>query len=93
MRASDLRLGKIVSYFDNADGPTQAVASEALNWYEEQGAEIVDVSIPNLPDLLSASRVIEHEFESDLNEYFEIFGSEEIDSLEKLFELGLFMKL
>ena len=90
VRASDLRLGKIVSYFDNADGPTQAVTSEALNWYAEQGAEIVDVSIPNLPDLLSASRVIEHEFESDLNEYFEIFGSEEIDSLEKLFELGLF---
>ena len=90
VRASDLRLGKIVSYFDNADGPTQAVTSEALNWYAEQGAEIVDVSIPNLPDLLFASRVIEHEFESDLNEYFEIFGSEEIDSLEKLFELGLF---
>ena len=90
VRASDLRLGKITSYFESADAATREVTNGALNWYAEQGAKIIEIAIPNLPDLLSASRVIEHEFESDLNKYFEVFGSKGVDSLAKVFELGLF---
>ena len=90
VRASDLRLGKITSYFESADEFTRSVTNGALSWYEEQGAEIIEIMIPDLPELLSTSRVIEHEFESDLNEYFEGFGSEDVDSLAKVFELGLF---
>ena len=64
---------------------------EALSWYQEQGATIVDVAIPDLAKfLIASSGVIGYEFESDLNEYFETFGSEDIDSLSKIFELSLF---
>ncbi len=90
VRVSDLRLGKITSYFESADAATREVTNDALNWYAEQGAKIIEIAIPNLPDLLSASRVIEHEFESDLNKYFEVFGSKGVNSLAKVFELGLF---
>ena len=91
VEASDLRLGKLTSYFDSAGQGTRVALEEVLSWYQEQGATIVDVEIPDLvAELIASSRVIGYEFESDLNEYFETFGSEDIDSLSKIFELSLF---
>ena len=91
VEASDLRLGKLTSYFDSAGQGTRVALEEVLSWYQEQGATIVDVEITDLvAELIASSRVIGYEFESDLNEYFETFGSEDIDSLSKIFELSLF---
>ena len=90
VEASELRLGKLTSYFDSAGEGTRVAIEEALSWYQAQGATIVDVAIPDLAELIASSRVIGYEFESDLNEYFETFGSEDIDSLSKIFELSLF---
>ena len=91
VEASDLRLGKLTSYFDSAGQGTRVALEEVLSWYQEQGATIVDVEITDLvAELIASSSVIGYEFESDLNEYFETFGSEDIDSLSKIFELSLF---
>ena len=87
---SKLRFGKMTSFFDSASNATEETVDEALDWYESQGAEIIEVTIPDLAELVAASRLIGFEFRSDLNEYLEMFGSEEIASLSTIVELGLY---
>lgn len=59
---SNLRFGRITSFFDESSNETQEVTGAALDWFESQGAEIVDVSIPDLTELVTASRLIAFEF-------------------------------
>ena len=87
---SELRFGKMISFFDNASDGTRDVTEKALDWYESQGAEIIEVTIPGLAELVAASRLIGFEFRSDLNQYLEMFGSDEITSLSTIVELGLY---
>lgn len=86
---SSVRLGRLASYMDRADSATRGKIDEALRWYESQGAEIVDIEIPELGKLVAASGVIGHEFETDLNQYLNQFGSDQIESLDQIVALGL----
>ncbi len=86
----NLRFGRITSFFDESSNETQEVTGAALDWFESEGAEIVEVSIPDLTELVTASRLIAFEFREDLNQYLEIFGSEEITSLQAIVELGAY---
>ena len=40
VEASELRLGKLTSYFDSAGEGTRVAIEEALSWYQAQGATI-----------------------------------------------------
>ena len=62
----------------------------ALDWFAEQGAEIVELEVPNLDALLSDSDVLSIEFPPDLESYLATFGSEEVRSLDEMIERGLF---
>lgn len=85
-----LRLGKLDSYLQRADNDVRRVIETALQWYEEQGAEIIEVEIPELGSLLSASGLIGHEFRVDLNQYLSQFMSQEVRNLGDIVDLGLF---
>ena len=85
-----LRFGKLDSYFERADGATRGVIEDALAWLEGQGVTIVAVEIPEVADLTSRSRVIGHEFRTDLDEYLARFGSDQVSGLADIVELGLY---
>ncbi len=87
---SELRIGKLEPYFDNASAGVREPIEELLEWMQEQGAEIVSVDIAELGDLISASGLITLEFRDDLNNYLAQFGSTEIGSLSEVLELGLY---
>lgn len=85
-----LRFGRIGSYFDRADSGTRRTIEQALQWFEDQGVEIVDVEIPDLTSLLARSGLIGHEFRVDLNQYLSLFLSQEILNLNDIVDLGLY---
>lgn len=85
-----LRMGKLSSYLERADNDVQGAIETALEWYQEQGVEIVDVEIPDLAALVSGSGVIGHEFRVDLNQYLSLFMSQDIRSLADIVDLGLY---
>ena len=87
---AELRIGKLTSYMAAADGAIRSQIDQALSWFEEQGAEIVDVDIPELGSLIGASGVIGHEFRVDLDAYLAEFGSAEITNLNDIVDLGLY---
>lgn len=62
------RIGVVRSLFGTAgeDKEYGAVVNDALKRMKEQGAEVIEVSIPGLDDLLRESSVILHEFKWDL---------------------------
>ena len=85
-----LRLGKLTRYFSTAADPVTAEIDAALEWFAEQGAEIVELEVPNMDALLRDSDVLSIEFPPDLERYLATFGAEEISSLEEMIERGLF---
>lgn len=87
---STLRIGRLDDYFSNADAVVRNTIDSALEWYEEQGAEIVSVEIPELRSLLASSGVLALEFRVDLDAYLSEFGSDEIDSLADIVDNGLY---
>jgi Asp-tRNA(Asn)/Glu-tRNA(Gln) amidotransferase A subunit family amidase len=87
---SGLRIGRLSSYMERADNDVQAAIESALEWYQGQGVEIIDVEIPELGSLISGSGVIGHEFRVDLNQYLSTFTSPDVHSLAHIVDLGLF---
>lgn len=85
-----LRIGKLDSYFDRADAAVRQTINQALQWYEEQGVEIIEIEIPELGALIGASGLIAHEFRNDLNQYLGLFRSDEIQNLNDIVDLGLY---
>ena len=51
----DFRLGKLTRYLSTAADPVTAEIDAALEWFVEQGAEIVELEVPNLDALLNGS--------------------------------------
>ncbi|MDT8429847.1 MAG: amidase [Pseudomonadales bacterium] len=89
-RLSQLRLGKLTRYLAAADAPIRQQIEQALAWYEQQGAEIIEVDIPELGSLIARSGVIAHEFRADLEQYLAQFESANITSLEDIVGPGLY---
>lgn len=71
-----VRIGRLLHYYDTAEPPVRAALDAALTKMQALGAEIVDVNIPELADLLARSGLISHEFEADLNAWLAAFDSE-----------------
>ncbi len=87
---ASLRLGRLASYMDTANGLVRGEIDAALDWFASQGAEIVDLEFPELGSLLAGSGVIGHEFASDINQYLSLFASTEIANLNDIVDLGLY---
>ena len=87
---ADLRIGKLQEYFEGSDGAVSAVIEDALDWYEQQGAEIVDVEIPDMEDLIRRSGLIGHEFKPDINNYLDTFSLDDSLNLDFIVSQGLY---
>lgn len=87
---TQLRIGKFTGYYSAANAAIRQQLDEALSWYEEQGAVIVDVEIPELGSLIGRSGLIGHEFRVDLDQYLATFLSADITNLNDIVDLGLY---
>ena len=84
-----VRIGRLLDYYDTAEPPVQVLLNEALAQMTAQGAVVVDVTIPNLRDLISRAGLIGQEFEADLNAWLAEFGSTDYTNLEAIVATGL----
>ena len=85
-----MRFGKITNYFEDSNPGVRNTIEEALEWYEEQGVEIIEIEIPNQSDLLSASSVIGFEFTEDLNQYLASNDNPPVISVNEIVDLSLY---
>ena len=87
---ADLRIGKLQEYFEGSDGAVNTAIEDVLDWYELQGAEIVDVEIPDMEDLIRRSGLIGHEFKPDINNYLDTFSLDDGLNLNFIVSKGLY---
>ena len=85
-----VRIGRIKKYFDVSHTSVLKVTERALAWYESVGAEVIDVEIPFLEELILGSGVIGFEFKNDLNAYLSENQHTNFNSLNEIVEYGLF---
>jgi len=85
-----LRIGRLDSYYQSADEAVQQLLDAALAEMVQMGAQVVDFTIPDMSALISRSGLIGHEFETDLDNYLQEFGSPEYRSLEEIVASGLY---
>lgn len=83
-----LRIGKLDAYLATAEPAIQDLLQQAFAHMTMLGAEIVDITIPDMAQLISNSGLIGHEFETDLDVYLETFGSTRYPSLEAIVASG-----
>lgn len=86
----ELRLGRLGSYMETANGLVRSHIDDALDWFASQGAEVIELDFPELASLLAGSGVIGHEFRPDINQYLATFGSGDFADLEAIVNLGLY---
>ena len=86
------RLGVLKSLFGAAPEDNEAgdIVRKAIDGMKARGAEIVDVAVPGLDDLLRDSGVINHEFKFDLIDYLASRPGAPVPSLEEMLKLGLY---
>jgi amidase len=83
------RIGRLGLYFgENEEG--SAVVQQAIERLKTAGAEIVDVDVPGLGDLLRGSSVIDIEFPGDLQEFLAVREGVPVRTLEEIVTLGLY---
>jgi len=86
------RIGVLRSLFGSVPEDNEAgdIVRKALDGMKERGAELVDVSVPGLDDLLRDSGVINHEFKFDLLDYLAARPGAPVRSLDEMLKLGLY---
>ncbi len=85
------RIGVVRALFGtgNEDRDYGAVVDAALKEMKEQGAEVVDVTIPGLDDLLKDSSVILYEFKWDLADFLAKRPNAPVRTLGEILDRGL----
>jgi amidase len=86
------RIGVLRSMFGSApeDSEVADVVRKALDEMKQRGAEVIDVAVPGLDDLLRDSGVIVHEFKFDLADYLAAHPNAPVKSLPDIMKLGLY---
>lgn len=86
------RIGILTNLFGDApeDAVVADVVHEALGRMNELGAEVEEVEIPELDELLEDSSVIAHEFKFDLIDYLAAEPDPPIRSMNDILEQGLY---
>jgi len=89
-----LRVGALRNLFGSApeDGEVGGIDRKALDAMKAAGAEIEDVTIPGLDDLLRGSSVINYEFKFDLMDYLARFPNAPVRSLGDIIDRGEYDK-
>ena len=85
------RIGVLRSLWGSApeDEEVAGIVRRALDSMKTQGAEVVDVAVPGLDDLLRESSVIDDEFKFDLMAYLAKHPNAPVKSLGDVIERGL----
>jgi Asp-tRNA(Asn)/Glu-tRNA(Gln) amidotransferase A subunit family amidase len=85
------RIGVLRALFGAApeDEEVGGIVRKALDGMKAQGAEIVEVAVPGLEDLLRDSSVINDEFKFDLAEYLARVPNAPVKSLGEIIDRGL----
>lgn len=86
------RIGAIRSLFGTApeDQEVSTIVQKALDGLKKAGAEVTDVVIPGLDDLLRDSSMIDSDFKFDLAEYLARSENPPVKSLGEILDRGLF---
>jgi Asp-tRNA(Asn)/Glu-tRNA(Gln) amidotransferase A subunit family amidase len=86
------RIGVARSLFGAApeDQEVTTVVQQALDGMKKAGAEIIDVVIPGLDDLLRDSSMINSDFKFDLADYLSKSGGAPVGSLGEILDRGLY---
>ena len=86
------RLGVLTTMFGDApeDQEMGGVVRAAIAQMFDAGADVIDVVIPDLDDLLSNSSVIAHEFKWDLIDYLAATPGAPVTSLQDILDRGLY---
>ncbi len=86
-----MRFGKLTALIerDVAESSVIDVIDAAFEHLEGQGAEIIDVQVPGMLDLIEKSGVIRHEFKFDFIDYLSTRAGAPISSLTEMLEGGL----
>ena len=85
------RIGVLRALFGTApeDEEVAGIVRKALDLMKAQGAEVVDVAVPGLDDLLRESSVIGDEFKFDLADYLARQPNAPVKSLGEILDRGL----
>jgi len=85
------RIGVLRSYWGTApeDEEVAGILRKALDGFKAQGAEVIDVAVPGLDDLLRDSSVIADEFKFDLADYLSKQPNAPVKSLGEIIDRGL----
>ena len=85
------RIGRLTVLIerDIAENSVIDVIDTALQYMEERGAEIIDIEIPGMLDLIEKSGVIRHEFKFDFIDYLSTRPGAPIRSLTEILKGGL----
>ncbi|HEX3701908.1 MAG TPA: amidase family protein, partial [Vicinamibacterales bacterium] len=86
------RIGVLKSLFGSEpeDEEVSGIVHGALDAMQKQGAELVDVNLPGLEDLLNGSSVIDAEFKFDLMDFLAQFPNAPVHSLKDIIDRGLY---
>ena len=85
------RIGVLRALWGNApeDDEVAGIMRKALDGFKAQGADVVDVSVPGLDDLLRESSLIGDEFKFDLAAYLAKVPNAPVKSLGEILDRGL----
>ena len=85
------RIGVLRSLFgdDAEDAEVSGIVRKALDAMKAQGAEVIDVTVPGIDDLLRDSSVIADEFKFDLADFLAKEPNAPVKSLGEILERGL----
>jgi Asp-tRNA(Asn)/Glu-tRNA(Gln) amidotransferase A subunit family amidase len=85
------RIGVLRALWGNApeDDEVAGIVRKALDGFKAQGAEVIDVTVPGLDELLRESSVIGDEFKFDLAVYLATIPNAPVKSLGEILERGL----
>jgi Asp-tRNA(Asn)/Glu-tRNA(Gln) amidotransferase A subunit family amidase len=86
------RLGVLRSQFGTAgdDQEVAAIINRSLDLLRKAGAEVTDIAIPGLGDLLRDSSMIGSDFKFDLAEYLAAADAAPVKSLAEILDRGLY---
>src|SRR5688572_14198855 len=83
------RLGIVRHYMTGTDGDIADSIRSTARAMGALGAEVIDVTIPNLDSLIAGTGVIGFEFKWDLMDFFARFPGAPVSSLRDILERGL----
>jgi amidase len=86
------RIGVLRNYFGTTpeDQEVTTVVNHALETVKQAGAEVIDVGIPGLDDLLANSSLTNAEFKFALADYLARHADAPVKSLGEILDLGLY---